>query len=146
MNKKIVFLATPISAFPEKKEYENYRTNIMNLVKILKLNCNVYSEIEHVSNENDYDSPVISANNDLKKIDECDIFIFHHPAKMQSSTLFELGYAFAMKKDIIIISNKNDLPYLCKGLIEHNNVCFIPNSIINIQTINLINRFITDLS
>lgn len=59
-----------------------------------------------------------------------------HPQKMQTSTLIELGYACAFNVKIIIIGNKNNLPYLAKGLEESEHKA----KLMNISDFNNINK------
>ncbi len=80
------------------------------------LNCNVWSEIELVSSDSDYDTPKQAVLNDLRIIDESNVFILIHPQKMQTSTLFKLGYAYSRIKKIIIVSEDKNLPYMVRGL------------------------------
>jgi len=131
MNKKKIFLATPISAFKDNIEYQNYRKSFLNFVDILKKSFEVFSEIELMSNLNEYDSPLKSVLIDFQKIDESDFFILHHPKQLQSSTLIELGYAFAKNKKIIIIANKTNLPYLVIGMSEYSNTVQIIDDLIS---------------
>lgn len=115
MNKIKIFLATPISGL-KNDDYSTYRSVLLNLVERLKENHEVYSELERISDINCYDSPEKSVIEDFRKIKEAEVFLLHHPARMQSSTLIELGYACAQDKKIIIVGNKTDLPYLALGL------------------------------
>lgn len=136
---KKIFISTPISGFNSDSEYIEYRKNLLNFIKELKKDYNVYSEIENICGKYCYDTPEDSAINDFKKIRESDLFILHHPQRLQSSTLIELGYAYALNKDIIIISNKEDLPYLSLGLNnKENNVSYIDSSTINKNVISQI--------
>lgn len=115
MNKIKIFLATPISGL-KSDDYSTYRSVLLHLVERLKAKYEVYSELERVSDMSCYDSPEKSVMEDFRRIKEADIFLLHHPARMQSSTLIELGYACSQEKKIIIVGNKTDLPYLALGL------------------------------
>lgn len=115
MNKIKIFLATPISGL-KNHDYSAYRDVLLHLVERLKEKYEVYSELEHISDIKCYDSPEKSVIEDFRRINEADIFLLHHPARVQSSTLIELGYACAQEKEIIIVGNKTDLPYLALGL------------------------------
>lgn len=134
MNKETkVFIATPISGFNNQSIYNRYRTNILKLIDILyKMNFKVISEIERINEIGCYDSPNKSVKNDFNNIKECGYFIIVHPYKMQTSSLIELGYACALEKKIIIIANKNDLPYLALGFEDYSSSI----KIINIDSIN----------
>ncbi len=116
MNKKI-FLSTPISGFKDRALFSIFRKKIISITTFLEKNdFEVCSEINKFSIESDYDTPDKSIQEDFKKIREADIFLMFHPQKMQTSTLIELGYACAFNRKIIIVGNKNDLPYLAKGI------------------------------
>ncbi len=136
MNRKEIFLATPISGFSDESEYQNYRTKVLNFIEYLRDNSfDVYSQIERVTCKSNYDAPELSTNEDLKKIDDSNIFLLLHPKKMQTSTLIELGYAYAKKKIIIIISPSSALPYLAFGLPSSNtNIRIINSSDLDIET------------
>ena len=98
MNKLKIFIATPISSFSNNKEYLNFRYIIMNLVSELRKDFCVYSEIEEFVKMNSFDEPAKAISKDFDNILISDFFILIHPSKMQTSTLIELGYAFAHKK------------------------------------------------
>lgn len=117
MSKRSIFLAAPISGFSVEQEYQKYRKSVLALIAGLrKLSFEVYSEIERISNASDYDSPENSAETDFHRIDQMDVFLLLHPVKEQSSTLIELGYAYAKGKTIVIVGDTMNLPYLVLGL------------------------------
>lgn len=143
MNKLKIFIATPISSFSNNKEYLNFRYIIMNLVSELRKDFCVYSEIEEFVKMNSFDEPAKAISKDFDNILISDFFILIHPSKMQTSTLIELGYAFAHKKNIIIISSKNDLPYLALGMSEIiDNVFFLECADINNDIVDKIPKII----
>lgn len=113
---KKIFLSAPISGFNMEEEYKKNRNIIIELIKTLRNNYYIYSEVENINNLNNYDEPGKSALKDFARIKESDIFILYHPNKMQTSSLIELGYAIAFEKQIITISKKEFLPYLALGL------------------------------
>lgn len=118
MNKKI-FLSTPISGFENRAIFTLFRKKVIDITTFLEgKGFDVYSEINKTATESDYDSPVKSIKDDFQKVKSSDIFIMLHPQKMQTSTFIELGYACAFNVKIIIIGDKNNLPYLAKGLEE----------------------------
>lgn len=136
MNKKI-FLSTPISGFENKVIFTLFREKVIEITTFLqKKGFDVYSEINKTATESDYDSPIKSIKDDFQRIKSSDIFIMFHPQKMQTSTLIELGYACAFNVKIIIIGNKNNLPYLAKGLEESEHKA----KLMNISDFNNINK------
>lgn len=59
--------------------------------------------------------------------------------RMQTSSLIELGYACALKKKLLIVGKKEDLPYLVHGLAgPAYNTLTIYTSEINCEAINSI--------
>lgn len=116
MNKKI-FISAPISGFEDKNIYRKFRDFIIKLILALrKEKFEVCSEVEQISNTENYDSPTKSVENDFANIISSDIFLMIHPKKMQTSSLIELGFACANSKKIIIVGKEDALPYLAKGL------------------------------
>ena len=126
MNKKNIFLAAPISAFNNEIQYLEHRKKIIKLLHTLKEFFHVESEVKKINKYSTYDNPKTAAIQDFNLIDNCDIFILYHPQKMQTSSLIELGYAYAKNKKIIIISNRVSIPYLASKLHEiTTNVKFV---------------------
>lgn len=130
-----IFLSTPISAFDVNQEYIEYRQQVLNFISVLRQRNIVYSEIENISELNYYDNPSDALSKDLDIIDKSEMFVIHHPFRMQTSTLIELGYALALNKIIIIIGKRKDLPYLALGLPEKTaNTFIIDISSLSVQT------------
>ncbi len=130
-----IFLSTPISAFDINQEYIEYRQRVLNFISMLREENIVYSEIEEISELNYYDNPSNALSKDLDIIDKSEVFVVHHPFRIQTSTLIELGYAVALNKIIVIIGKKIDLPYLALGLPEKKtNTFIIDTSSLSAQT------------
>lgn len=122
MNNITCFLAAPISGFSDEDIYKEYREKVLKLISFLRVNSiDVYSEVEKIGQGSTYDSPGQSVIQDFSKIIESDLFIMLHPKRLQTSTLIELGYAYALNKKIIIVGTKATLPFLALGLPEANN-------------------------
>lgn len=128
MNKLKIFIAAPISAFQGEEQYILYRKSVLLLVETLADNYEVYCELQKILDIESYDTSQDSLKKDFNAIEESDIFILLHPMRMQSSSLVELGYACALKKKLLIVGEKNDLPYLVSGLIEPDFNSIIINS------------------
>lgn len=113
---KKIFLATPMSAF-SKEEYQTLREFLLDL-KTKNPNIDIFSEITNINDQDSFEDPVSATQKDIDKIKECDLFIMIHPQKIQSSTLFELGIAYSLNKDINIYvkSNKDILPFMITNL------------------------------
>lgn len=147
MNKLKVFLATPISGFQSEDQYILYRKSVLLLIESLANNYEVYCELQKILDIDSYDAPQDSIKKDFNAIEESDIFILLHPLRMQSSSLIELGYACALRKKLIVVSAKSDLPYLVNGLIEPDyNSVIIDSSEINDKIITEIMNAIFMLS
>jgi nucleoside 2-deoxyribosyltransferase len=120
-----IFLAAPISGFDNIDEYKEYRNRVILLIKELrKLFC-VCSELEKVDNIETYDSPEKSVKKDFQAIEDSDVFLLLHPHKMQTSSFIELGYAYALNKKILIIAEKEELPYMALGLCTSERTAII---------------------
>ena len=103
----------------------------------------IFSEIENFVKLDSYDDPKTSALKDFNMILKSDVFIWMHPNKMQTSAMIELGYALAHKKNIIIISQKDYLPFLALGLCDViDNVKLIETSTINHDITNKVLSFL----
>jgi nucleoside 2-deoxyribosyltransferase len=111
-----IFLAAPISGFNNINEYKDYRNRVILLIEELRKYFCVYSELEKVDNIETYDSPEQSVKKDFQAIEDSDVFLLLHPQKMQTSSFIELGYAYALNKKILIVSKKENLPYMALGL------------------------------
>ena len=138
MSKMKIFIDSPISGYSDNEHYICYKKGVLNLIKELRKDHIVYSETEKISDINSYDNPGKSALKDFCKIQESDVFILVHPAKMQTSTFIELGYDIAHNKRIVIVSEKNNLPFLTLGLCDiFNNVRIVPYMNLNDTTIRM---------
>ena len=120
MNNRI-FLSTPISGFSTEAEYQEYRKEALKLIAYLRENgYEVCSELEKVVGSGDYDSPAKSVSDDFNSIKENDYFLLLHPARMQTSSLIEFGYACAFDKKVVVVGRRKDLPYLVIGYEEYS--------------------------
>lgn len=116
-----IFLAAPISGFDTAHEYTKFHQEVISLISELRKDFSVFSELERIESAENYDSPEQSVKEDLRLINGADMFVLLHPKKMQTSSLIELGYAYALKKNILIVSDKKNLPYMALGLKNSNN-------------------------
>lgn len=116
-----IFLSTPISSFTSTEDLIAYKLQILKLIKALKMTYSVYSEIETINNELNYESPDNAILADLEKIKACDMFILHYPQRIPTSALIELGFAVSFEKPIIVITSQREiLPYLILGISATN--------------------------
>ncbi len=139
MDKLKIFLAAPISGFQDECKYVTYRKNVLMLISLLLDKYDVRSEIQNISEVKTYDTPEESLKKDFNEIEKSDIFLLLHPMRMQTSSLIELGYACALKKKLLIVGKKEDLPYLVHGLVRPTyNALSIYTSEINCEVITSI--------
>ena len=143
-----IFLASPISGFSSQDEYYSFRKEALSLIAFLRdKGYAVYSKIEGIVSSNNYDSPAKSVNEDFKAIKKNDIFMLLHPARMQTSSLVEFGYACAFNKKILVVAKKLDLPFLIIGYAEDNDSARIVNtSIKDKNSYTLIIKALDELS
>jgi nucleoside 2-deoxyribosyltransferase len=120
-----IFLAAPISGFDNIKEYQQYRNGVILLIEKLRKYYCVYSELEQVDNIETYDSPEQSVKKDFQAIENSDVFLLLHPKRMQTSSFIELGFAYALNKKILIVSEQEDLPYMALGLCTSERMAII---------------------
>ncbi len=147
MSKPKIFLAAPISGFQDECKYATYRENVLMLISLLLDKYDIRSEIQNISETEPYDTPEESLKKDFNEIEEADIFLLLHPMRMQTSSLIELGYACALKKKLLIVGKKEDLPYLVHGLTRPAyNALSIYASEINCEVINNIINALSTLN
>lgn len=136
MIKQRVFLATPMSGFQSKQQYIAHRKHVLQLITALSPKYDICSELQNVYSIDAYDTPEESVQKDFNGIKVADIFLLLHPARMQTSSLIELGYACALRKKLVIVGEKADLPYLVHGLTQPDyNAIAIYSSTLNEKTI-----------
>lgn len=99
-NRKKVYLAGPFFSISEKYQIEEVRS------LLLRLDVDVFSPLHDVGLEGD---PKSIATLDLKGLNSCDSVLAIVDGE-DPGTLFEIGYARAMNKDVVVLSTnvKND--------------------------------------
>ena len=76
----------------------------------------VFCEIVSI-NKDEFQSPREATKKDIKEIENCDVFVLVHLSNVMSSTLFELGIAYALGKEIkIYCKHKMELPFMLRQL------------------------------
>ena len=108
-----VFLACSMSSL---SEYE-YGICVKVFTKLIDDSDNdVFCEITEI-NYDEFQTPCEATKKDLKAIVAADEFVLVHMSDKQSSTLFELGVAYALDKPIkIYYTFFDDLPFMIKEL------------------------------
>jgi nucleoside 2-deoxyribosyltransferase len=108
----------------------------------IRKSYSVYPKLENVNDVETYDSPEQSVKKDFKAIEDSDVFILLHPKKMQASSFIELGYAYALDKKILIVSEKENLPYIALGLCTgERKVIILPPQNMDIEVIRILNTW-----
>ena len=139
MNRKKLFLATPMSGFRSAEMYASYRERLLELIAALSGRDEVYSEMQRAASEEAFESPETSVREDFHEIEVSDLFLLLHPCRMQTSTLMELGYACALKKPVVLVGESENLPYMALGLKKPTyNALLIESSDISPETITKI--------
>lgn len=114
-NEKSFFIATAMSNL-SKDEYKNLQNSVKN-IKIKYPKNKIFSEITTIKDHNSFMTPKEATELDISEIKKASHFILIHLSDIQSSTLFELGLAYSLEKEIIIFyKDKNDLPFMLKEL------------------------------
>ena len=143
---KKIFLATVMSGFRDAEVYAEYREGVLALIAALEENYEVYSEMQRASSEEAFSCPEKAVKDDFQAIEDADIFLMLHPCRVQSSTLMELGYACALKKDMVIVGEAENLPYMALGLVRPAyNAVRVEASVINRETIEKITEALGEL-
>ena len=139
MNRKKLFLATPMSGFRSAEMYASYRERLLELIAALSGRYEVYSEMQRAASEEAFESPETSVREDFHEIEVSDLLLLLHPCRMQTSTLMELGYACALKKPVVLVGESDNLPYMALGLKRPaDNALLIESSEITPETIEKI--------
>jgi len=113
MTKKI-FIATAMSALTTN-EYTDLKASV-NDIKANHPDYDIFSEITNIEQDS-FMTPKDATLLDIDEIEKSNEFILIHFSNVQSSTLFELGIAFNLKKRITIFyKDIDDLPFMLKEL------------------------------
>lgn len=109
-----VFIATPMNATKDEKEYSNLKNSVKNLITSLESKEKaVYCGITSFPNRV-FSSSGAGFSRDVEyRIARCDLFIAIFHKKISSGVLIELGMALSQHKNCIVFChNRNDLPTL----------------------------------
>lgn len=112
-----VFLSVPMAGWPAD-EY-NAKWGEMKKVFDALLDCKlrVYWSAEKIDTIAKFQAADVSADKDLRAIDQSRHFMLVYPKKLPTSAIFEAGYAYALGKPARYFASAfADLPYLMKKL------------------------------
>lgn len=114
-----VFISAPMS-FSDDVEYQKFRAFCLEIKALLESECGyqrIYyagSEIESIKQ---FSAHQHAAENDIKALRSSKCFLLIMPQKMQSSAIFEAGFAFRKCiPSVFFCKNIGDLPFLMKHL------------------------------
>lgn len=114
-----IFISTPISSF-SPEEFIKFKLLCGNLREELENiagGYEIYCAVLNINSHEELDNPSASAIHDLGRIDHCAAFVLLYPNRLPSSALIELGYAVALKKNILIVApDKDVLPFMAQEL------------------------------
>lgn len=120
MEKKSLFIASPISVFESEEEFSKFHGWLQKLIDEIRADNffeNVFCAAEQVSSNNEIDDPVDSVIEDIAEIEKATSFLLIYPKKSPTSALIELGYALAKNKNIVIARHaESPLPFMATKL------------------------------
>lgn len=109
------FIATAMSGL-SKEDYTSLQSSLISL-KNHHSEFEIFSEITNISDQDNFMSPKTATELDISEIHKCSHFVLFHLSDIQSSTLFELGIAHTLRKEITIFyKDKEHLPFMIKDL------------------------------
>jgi nucleoside 2-deoxyribosyltransferase len=119
-----VFLGTPMASL-DPLTYKENREGIIQIIEAIKGHTkfeNIYSPIINKPTQKDFDGKEFSVEKDFSQLKSSEYYIFVYPVKALSSILIEIGYAIAlMKKTLIFVKDKSDLPFMLERADYRNN-------------------------
>jgi len=117
--KYAVFISAPMS-FESDEEYKKFRDSCLEIKKLLHDECGykkIYYAGEHIKSIKNFSANQHAAEDDLKALKSSKRLLLIHPARMNTSTIFEAGYAFRKKLPTVYFCKKTtDLPFLMQNL------------------------------
>jgi len=119
------FLASPMASLAPA-EYIDDRALMCQVSSALQAHCGfeyVFYAGEQIPEQSGFDDVYLALDQDLREIRKCGTFIFHYPSRVPSSALFELGYALALgKRVVLLVKNHNHLPFLLQAAAQLDSV------------------------
>ena len=114
-----VFLSAPMAAYTADKDYRAARRKVKKVFDALTLGCGlkVFWAAEKIESLDDFDTYDISVADDLLALEGSRYFTLLYPEKMATSSLFEAGYALALRRPSRYFAPSPEiLPYLMRAL------------------------------
>ena len=117
-----VFLSMQMSDL-DAAEYTSSRQKIINVLLRLRQNCDVYFLNEYIPDQDKFCDADLDLNDYLSRIRACTLFVAVMRKKVVSSIYFEVGYALAHAKRVILfVENRNVLPLVMRELPNVDNL------------------------
>lgn len=114
-----VFLSTPMAAYKSDAEFVPARAEFKKVFDALRERCGlrVYWAGEKVERMADFDTKDVSVLDDLRALHQSRSFVLLYPKKLATSSLFEAGYALALKRmSHYFVRKREVLPFLMREL------------------------------
>lgn len=119
-----VFVASPMSSI-SPAEYTDERQLMLRIVGALanQHQVKVHYGGQDVESAERVDDPYVALTIGMRMIRASHGFVFHWPNRAASSALFELGFAVALGRQVLIlVRDRNQLPYLLRAASQLPNV------------------------
>ncbi len=111
-----VFLAAPMSAYSNDREYREGRDEVLALIEALKAKFGfreVYFAGQDVASVERFSSNDAALAQDMAALRASRAFCLLYPARLASSVLVEVGYAMALGIPCVLLTRRRgDLPFL----------------------------------
>jgi nucleoside 2-deoxyribosyltransferase len=122
-----VFLAAPLTQTlgPDGRVDPGFRADLSRLHELLqRLGYDVFSAHVREKWGEALDTPSGALAIDLAQLQSCDVIVALLGTPLSPGVQFELGYAVAYKKPLLIIASaEGDVPYLIRGLPDYATAC-----------------------
>lgn len=115
------FVAVPMSSIP-KDEYEAFKLFLREYCDALeeRFGGQVFCAAFNTSNV-DFDDPKLAYDADVQAIIDAQEFVMIYPPAVNSSVIFEAGYAVALQKPTtIFVADRKHLPFMMRHMDEAN--------------------------
>lgn len=113
-----VFLAMAMAGLDTEEQYQNYRSQALEIEKWLQDFCgfrSVFYAGRNLETKDKFEAEDFSLSEDLAALRRSKYFMLVYPEKFVSSVLFEAGLAVALgKPSVYFIRDRSSLPFLMK--------------------------------
>jgi hypothetical protein len=111
-----VFLAAPMAAFPDNAAFVHFKTELMQVVQVLRgaeFNATVYCAVEKIDSMDMFDRVPVVASADFDLLKRSRWFLMLYPEELATSAIAEAGFALAYRKpSVYLVREGITLPYL----------------------------------